>query len=917
MALDIDKISPELSDALERARMLAEERKQALITPFHLLYVILDDESPVAAMLENAGVNCAPLLDQMAENLNKAKGQGKLEAGRRPTASAELRELIQKAIDASDDRGIEQTEPVDFVMAAVDSTQGELQSTLRRAGVTKKTVEKAVETREETGETLGEKRKAAGVKKSTKMLERFGRDLTKAAAEGKLMPVVGRDPEIRRVIQTLLRRTKSNPVLVGDPGTGKTAVAEGLAQRIAAKDVPESLQKCRVVALDITAMVAGAKYRGEFEERIKAVVDEVTAKEGEIILFLDELHTLVGAGGSAGGMDAANILKPALARGELRCVGATTFDEYRESIEKDGALARRFEIVKVEEPDDAAMMVILRGVRAKYEAHHGVRITEDALQSSVKFSRRYIRNRFLPDKAIDIIDEATARIRMQVESKPNVIDEQERLLMSKQAELAALEKVASTKAEQAAVAQLQAEIAELEPQVQELVSRWRKLKEATDQLSQTKKALEEHRGALQAAEQAGDVAKVAEIRFRTIEPLEKMLAEIEAQGDAAGEIEALIPSAVGPEHIAEVVGERVGIPINRMLESEKERLLLLEDRLGLRVFGQDDAIFHVSEAARRMRADLSTDRKPTSFLFVGPTGVGKTELAKALAEMLFDDEDALIRVDMGEYQDEASVAGLIGSRPGLVGSEEGGFLTERVRRSPYSIVLFDELEKGHPRVMDLLLGVLDEGRLTDAKGRFCDFSNTVVLFTSNLGVREAMDGTDDLEKRKEIIEQVVKDSLRPEIYNRIGHVVCFNSLEMTQLEKIVETLLRKLGGKLKDERGITLKVTPEALAFLAEQSYDPAYGARPVKRTLQRMVESPLAAMIIGDDVVEGQTLVIGYEEEEIEIPAAEGGEAAEGAEEAAAPQKESIGSLTFGIEVDGLEAESEEAAATDEAPEE
>ena len=891
MAFDLDKISHDLSDGLERARVLAEERKQSLITPFHMLFVLLDDESPTAALLENAGVNCTPLLDEMAERLNKVRGQGAIAPGKRAVASKELRELIEKSFAKMDERGAEQAEPVDFVLAAVEFSEEGLKETLRRSGVTEKSVKEAVAKREQAGETLGESGKGGGGKAASggKVLERFGRDLTKAAAEGKLMPVVGRDNEVRRCIQTLLRKSKSNPVLVGDPGVGKTAVAEGIAQRVADGDVPESLKGCKVIALDITSMVAGAKYRGEFEERIKAVVDEVTRREGEIILFLDELHTLVGAGGNAGGMDAANILKPALARGELKCIGATTYDEYRESIEKDGALARRFEVVVVEEPDDESMMVIMRGVRAKYEAHHGVRITEDALIHSVKLTRRYMRTRFLPDKAIDVIDEATARIRMQQESKPNEIDEQERLLIRKKAELAALSAVASTDAEKKSVAQLEREVAELEPAVTDLLARWESTKAGNDKVAATKKALDEHNEALKAAEAAGDVAKVAEIRFRTIEPLEKMLAEVEAQAAAAGNLSDLVPSQVEPDHVAQVIAERVGIPIDRMLESEKERLLNLEDRLGARVFGQDDPVFHVSEAARRMRADLQTDRRPTSFLFVGPTGVGKTELAKALAEALFDDEDALIRVDMGEYQDQSAVAGLIGSRAGLVGSDEGGFLTESVRRNPYSIVLFDEIEKGHPRVMDLLLGVLDEGRLSDAKGRFCDFSNTVVLFTSNLGVREAIDQTDDVAKRKDIIEQVVKDTLRPEIYNRLGKVICFDSLGEDQLKQIVDIQLRKLGQKLLDDREITLKVSPEAMDFLAKESYDPAYGARPVKRTIQRLIESPLASIIIGDEVVAGQTLVIGYEEEEVPAePAAEG-------EEQAPPEK--IGSLTFGVE--------------------
>jgi len=858
MAIDLDKLSSELEDALERARLLAEQRTQSQITPVHMLYVLLED-SALAGMLEKAGVSCGPLLDAFSTKLNQEKNP-KLEPGKRPVASRALRDLIEKSFEVMDGRGAERAEPIDFVLAAVESSEDQLKNQLRGAGVTKQAVEKAADSKASTKEALGEPKAPASKPGSSKVLERYGRDLTAAAAAGELMPVVGRDEEIRRVIQVLLRKSKNNPVLVGDPGTGKTAIAEGLALRIAAGDVPESLKKCKVIALDLTSMVAGAKYRGEFEERIKAVVDEVRSRKGEIILFLDELHTLVGAGGNEGGMDAANILKPALARGELRCVGATTFDEYRERIEKDGALARRFDVVTVKEPTDEAMMVILRGIRGRYEAYHGVRLSDEALQASVKLSRRYLRSRFLPDKAIDIIDESTARIRMQKESKPTHIDQQERLLLRKQAELESLLTSPASPAQQKAVAALQAEVAQIKPGVDALVNEWKHQKEASDNLQKTKQAIEEQTALLTAAESQGNVAKAAEIRYGTLKYLEQQREDLEKQA-AAATGRSLVPDEVRPEHIAEAIGERVGIPIQRMLESERDRLLKMEERIGERVFGQDDAVIAVSEAARRMRADLQPGRKPNSFLFVGPTGVGKTELAKALAEALFDDEAALIRIDMGEYKDKSSIAGLIGSRPGLVGSDEGGFLTEQVRRSPYSVVLFDEVEKGHPEILDLLLGVLDEGRLTDAKGRFCDFSNTLVLFTSNLGVREAMDSTEDLEKRKEIILEVVKASLRPELYNRISQVIAFNSLTETELERIVNIQLAGLRKKLGEDREIRLEVTPEALAYLAKSSYDPAYGARPVGRTIQQLVLSPVATAVLAGEVTAGQTLQIGFQE--------------------------------------------------------
>jgi ATP-dependent Clp protease ATP-binding subunit ClpB len=864
MAINLNKLSSELEDALERARLLAEKRQQALITPFHMLYVLLDTDRTLASMLDRSGVACEALLDTLTLKLNKLDGVQRLEPGKRPVASRSLRELIEKSFEKMEERGAEMAEPVDLLSAAVEFSEDQLKQELRTAGVTKVSVEKAAEARRATGEMLGEKKTAAeGGRTGTKMLDRFGRDLTAAAAASELMPVIGRDDEIRQVIQTLLRKSKNNPVLVGDPGTGKTAVAEGLALRIATGDVPDSLKKCKVVSLDLPSMVAGAKYRGEFEERIKGVVEEVRARKGEVILFLDELHTLVGAGGTEGGMDAANILKPALARGELRCVGATTYDEYRERIEKDGALARRFEVVAVKEPSDEMMMVILRGIRGRYEAYHGVRLSDDALQASVKLSRRYLRSRFLPDKAIDIIDEATARIRMQRESKPNSVDQQERLLLRKQAEVEALEKGTPSAAQKKALGTLRKEVEDLKPKVEALVTQWKTQKEASDNLQKTKQAIEEQTAQLAAAERQGNVTRAAEIRYGSLKYLEQQREDLEKRLSTLAASGGMVPEEVLAEHVAEVVAERVGIPIHRMLESERDRLLKLEERINARVFGQDEAVRAVSDAARRMRADLQMGRKPNSFLFVGPTGVGKTELAKALAEALFDDDSALIRIDMGEYMDKSAVSGLIGSRPGLVGSEEGGFLTEQVRRSPYSIVLFDEIEKAHPEILNLLLGVLDEGRLTDAKGRFCDFSSTVVLFTSNLGVREAMEMTEDVEKRKEIILDVVKATLRPEFYNRISQVITFNSLTQSELERIVNTHIDQLRRKLTEDREVGLTIAPEALQYLAKQSYDPAYGARPVGRTLQRLVLAPVATAILSGEIAARQNLHIGYSEQD------------------------------------------------------
>ena len=866
MQLDLSALSDAMEQALEQARLLATERQQALIQPEHLLYTLLDHESSLFALLGRNGIAVDALLDALSTRLNKSVS-GQLEPGRRPVASKALRNLLERSFSIAAERGSSSVDPIDVVMASVDQSMSDMREDvrkdLREAGVTKEAVNKIEGTQRSLHETYQPEKKERGQTAASPeiMLERYARDLTAEAAEGKIDPVIGRDDEIRSMIQTLLRKTKNNPVLVGDPGVGKTAVVEGLALRIATGDVPDSLRACRLYALDLPALVAGAKYRGEFEERIKSIVEEVRARRGEVILFMDELHQLVGAGGPEGGMDAANILKPALARGELRCVGATTFDEYRERIEKDGALARRFEQVQVKEPNDEAMLSILRGLRGRYEAFHGVHLTDDALQTAIKLSRRYIRDRFLPDKAIDVIDAATSRLRMQKESTPTHIDQQARLLTRKRAELEALGNATSDK-QRKVIPALEKEIQELAPQVDALTAAWQETRNASADLQKTLSAIEEQNRTLSQAEASGDVAKAAEIRYGSLKYLEQQRSDLEARVHAARE-NPLVPVEVTAELVAEVVAERTGIPTHRLMESERERLLHLEERLAERVFGQSAPIAAVAEAARRMRADIELRQTPNSFLFVGPTGVGKTELAKALAEGLFDDERALIRIDMGEYKDKSSIAGLIGSRPGLVGSDEGGFLTEQVRRSPFSIVLFDEVEKGHPEILDLLLGVLDEGRLTDAKGRFCDFSNTIVIFTSNLGVREAMAHRGDPEERRSVILEVVRASLRPELYNRIGQIVAFDPLSESELEQIVHLHLRKLQRKLADDRELTLEVTSEAVAYLAARSYDPEYGARPAQRTLQQLVLSPLASLLLSEQPRPGEQITIALENED------------------------------------------------------
>jgi ATP-dependent Clp protease ATP-binding subunit ClpB len=860
MALDLSKLSDEMESALSGARLLAERRRQALIQPEHFLLLLIESEgSSLRAALERKHVVFPALLDALSRRADALSVQ-RLDELRRPLASQALRSLLADAFKIAERHGRPSAEATDVLVAALTTGTNDLRNDFRKAGFTLEDMDQLPIAAPSTATAKAPKEaQETELAAGARLLERFGRDLTAAAAAGHLMPVVGRDDEIRQVIQTLLRKTKSNPVLVGDPGTGKTAIVEGLALRIAAQDVPESMKRCRVIALDLMGLVAGAKYRGEFEERLKGVVDEVRLRKGEIILFLDEIHQLVGAGGTEGGMDAANILKPALARGELRCVGATTFDEYRERIEKDGALARRFERVQVGEPSDESMLHILRGVRERYAAFHGVDLTDEALHAAIKLSRRYMRDRFLPDKAIDVIDAATARLRMQLESRPTALDQQERLLTRHKAELATLQSLDKlTGLQGKRLKSLEEEIAILEPRLTTEAETWERQRNLRDDLGKTVQAIEENTRLLAAAEGSGDIVKAAEIRYGALKYLEEQRAAFEAEMAAQREKgNAGVADKVLPEHIAEVVAERCGVPASRMLESERERLLQLEARLGERVYGQPEAVHAVSDAARRMRTDLQSKRSPASFLFVGPTGVGKTELAKALAEALFDDETALIRIDMGEYKDGASAAGLIGSRPGLVGSDEGGFLTEQVRRSPYSIVLFDEVEKGHPAILDLLLGVLDEGRLTDAKGRFCDFSNTVVLFTSNLGVRESMDAGDDDALRERIILEAVRDNLRPELYNRIGQVIPFHPLGMDEIKRIVEGHLRLLTRKLEEDRELHLEVTSSAVDFLAHLSYDREYGARPAGRVLQQQILSPLAELLLGGDAIPMSTIHI------------------------------------------------------------
>ena len=832
---------------IQSAQSLAVREGNQQFTPEHVLKVLLDDPEGLAAgLIDRAGGNSREALQQTELALKKlpsVQGSGAGQLYLAPT-TARLFDSAEKIAKKAGDSFVTVER---LLLALAMDKSSEAGKILANVGVNAQSLNGAIEDLRK-----GRTADSASAENQYDALKKYARDLTEVAREGKLDPVIGRDEEIRRTIQVLSRRTKNNPVLIGEPGVGKTAIAEGLALRIVNGDVPDALRDKKLLALDMGALIAGAKYRGEFEERLKGVLNEVTAAAGGIILFIDEMHTLVGAGKTDGAMDASNLLKPALARGELHCVGATTLDEYRKHVEKDAALARRFQPVFVSEPTVVDTISILRGLKEKYELHHGVRVQDAALVAAATLSNRYIADRFLPDKAIDLVDEAASRLRMQVDSKPEELDEVDRRIVQLKIEQEALKKE-TDRASVDRLARLEGELADLEERSASLTARWRAEKDKIGQTQKLKEQLEQARNELAIAQRGGEYQKAGELAYGVIPDLEKKLAATEGSGHA------LVTEAVTPDDIAQVVSRWTGIPVDRMLAGEKEKLLRMEEDLKKRVVGQPEAVKAVSTAVRRARAGLQDPNRPIgSFMFLGPTGVGKTELTKALAGFLFDDDTALLRIDMSEFMEKHSVARLIGAPPGYVGYEEGGVLTEAVRRRPYQVVLFDEIEKAHPDVFNVLLQVLDDGRLTDGQGRTVDFRNVLIVMTSNLGAEFLVmqkDGEDSSAVYNEVM-QVVRSHFRPEFLNRIDDIILFHRLQRADMGAIVDIQIKRLGALLED-RKITLELDAKARNWLADKGYEPAYGARPLKRVIQRELQDPLAERLLAGDIADGEKVVV------------------------------------------------------------
>ncbi|MFD1330344.1 ATP-dependent chaperone ClpB [Mycoplana ramosa] len=848
--MNIEKYSERVRGFLQSAQTKALADGNPQFTPEHVLKVLLDDDQGMASsLIERAGGNAREARRANEAALDKlpkvSGGNGSL------SLSQPLARVFATAEDAAKKAGDSFVTVERLLLALALEKSSATSDVLAKAGVTPQKLNQVI-----NDVRKGRTADTANAEQGFEALKKYARDLTAEAREGKLDPVIGRDDEIRRTIQVLSRRTKNNPVLIGEPGVGKTAIAEGLALRIVNGDVPESLKDKRLMALDMGALIAGAKYRGEFEERLKAVLNEVQAEAGEIILFIDEMHTLVGAGKADGAMDASNLLKPALARGELHCVGATTLDEYRKHVEKDAALARRFQPVFVEEPTVEDTISILRGLKEKYEQHHKVRISDSALVAAATLSNRYITDRFLPDKAIDLMDEAASRLRMQVDSKPEELDELDRRIIQMKIEREALKKE-TDRASQDRLTKLELDLTALEEEAAALTARWQAEKSKLGHAAELKKKLDEARNELAIVQRKGEFQRAGELTYGVIPQLERELQEAESHDQA--DVNPMVQEVVTPDNIAQVVSRWTGIPVDKMLEGERDKLLRMEDELGKWVVGQGDAVQAVSRAVRRARAGLQDPNRPIgSFIFLGPTGVGKTELTKALARFLFDDETAIVRMDMSEYMEKHSVARLIGAPPGYVGYEEGGALTEAVRRRPYQVVLFDEIEKAHPDVFNVLLQVLDDGRLTDGQGRTVDFRNTLIIMTSNLGAEylTQLGEGDDSEKVRVEVMEVVKAHFRPEFLNRVDEIILFHRLRRTEMGAIVEIQLKRVRQLLAD-RKITLELDEDATHWLADKGYDPVYGARPLKRAIQKYLQDPLAEQILSGEVPDGSTVKV------------------------------------------------------------
>lgn len=840
-------------EAIQKAVEITRSSGAQAIEPVHLLKAIIEEgDSLVKFIFQKLGAN----FQQVVRQVDEAIANEPKVSGGEPYLSHSTNDVMQKALDIAKSDGDEYV-TLEAMLSAIFEINSSAATILKDAGITARELKAAI-----TELRKGKKATDQGAEEQYNALSKYAINLCERAREGKLDPVIGRDEEIRRVLQILSRRTKNNPMLIGEPGTGKTAIAEGLAQRIVRGDVPENLRSKQIFSLDMGALVAGAKYKGEFEERLKAIVNEVTQSDGEIILFIDEIHTLVGAGKGEGAMDAANILKPALARGELRSIGATTLDEYQKYFEKDKALERRFQKVMVDEPDEASAIAILRGLKERYENHHHVRIRDEAVVAAVQLSERYITDRFLPDKAIDLMDEAASKLKLEIDSEPQALDDIKRQITQKEIEREAIKR----EGDEARVKDIEKDLASMREQQSQIAAQWKSEKDLIDRIQQNKVDIEQLNFDAERAEREGDYARVAEIRYGTIKQKEDENVSIQAQLKAMQGEKALIKEEVDADDIADVVSRWTGIPVSKMVQSERTKLLLLEDELHKRVVGQDAAISAVADAVRRSRAGLSDPKRPIgSFIFLGTTGVGKTELAKALADYLFDDENMMTRIDMSEYQEKHSVSRLVGAPPGYVGYDEGGQLTEAVRRKPYSVVLFDEIEKAHPDVFNILLQVLDDGRLTDNKGRVVNFKNTIIIMTSNMGsalIRDNFAKMTDanreqtIETTKAQVLEMLKENIRPEFLNRIDEIIMFTPLDRKEIEQIVELQMKSIQ-KMLAPNGITLEYTPKAISLLADEGFDPEFGARPVKRVIHRQILNRLSKDILAQKVDKERPIVI------------------------------------------------------------